>query len=489
MTMLKEKNILFRQQFIIGPYYSDSFKSWEKYEITPELLLSSHPDLNVCHYSKDEKTLLLIGYIIDPNQPHLGDMEILEGLIRENTILEDLIKSTFDLCGNWILVYKRYDDVFFFHDCTGARSLFYTDAKKTKELWIASQPRLIANLLNHQEDTNAVEFMESQISKGSEYWWPGDSSPYSEIKALLPNHYYNTKERRKARYWPNQDLVKMSENVAIEKITKRLKGIMLGAAHRFDLALALSCGLDSRVMLAGSKDIKDKICVYNGKRPEMASNHPDVLIPRRFASKLNLDFHFIRQSKKIDDEFYKAFQLNAPFASHELVPGLQAELKHFNQQKVGVTGNILETARFFYKISNPEKYVPSGEFLADITKMKETAFASQAFENWLGSVDDTFNINIYDLFYWEQRCGRWLSNNCLVFYMAWQEVFFPFNCRSLLIDLLSVSDECRMPKDYSFFLELVRNLWPDLLTEPINPPLQRGFLQRIERKVKSMWSY
>jgi len=94
-------------------------------------------------------------------------LEILKGLIRVNANLEDLIRSTFDLCGNWILIYKRYDDVTFFHDCTGARSLYYTDAEKIKELWIASQPRLIANLLKLQEDNNAVEFMESQIAKGS----------------------------------------------------------------------------------------------------------------------------------------------------------------------------------------------------------------------------------------------------------------------------------------------------------------------------------
>jgi hypothetical protein len=121
--------------------------------------------------------------------------------------------------------------------------------------------------------------------------------------------------------------------------------------------------------------------------------------------------------------------------------------------------------------------------------MKGSAFASRAFENWLASADDIFNINIYDLFYWEQRCGRWLSNNCLVFYMAWQEVFFPFNCRSLLIDLLSVSDEYRMPEDYGFFREIVRNMWPDLLSEPINPKPQRGFLQRIGSKVKKILRY
>ena len=153
--------------------------------------------------------------------------------------------------------------------------------------------------------------------------------------------------------------------------------------------------------------------------------------------------------------------MNAPYASMEIVPGLQAELKYFNQQKVGATGNILETARFFYKIFSPAENIPSGEFLALITKMKDSPFAIEAFQNWLRSANEVFNINIYDLFYWEQRCGRWLSNNCLVFYMAWKEVFFPFNCRKLLIDLLSVSDVHRLPEDYSFFKDCSQRVSPE----------------------------
>ena len=53
MKMLKGKNLLFRQQFVVGPHYPDSFKSWKKHEITQELVLSSHPDLNICHLYKN----------------------------------------------------------------------------------------------------------------------------------------------------------------------------------------------------------------------------------------------------------------------------------------------------------------------------------------------------------------------------------------------------------------------------------------------------
>ena len=196
--------------------------------------------------------------------------------------------------------------------------------------------------------------------------------------------------------------------------------------------------------------------------------------------------NYIPQSNDIDDEFYKIYEMNAPCASMEIIPGLQAELKYFRQQKVGATGNILETARVLHKIFNPDENIASGEFLASITKMKDSPFAIEAFDNWLGSANEIFNINIYDLFHWEQKCGRWLSNNSLVFLMAWKEVFFPFNCRNLLIDFLSVSDVHRMPGDYQFFKDLIKNMWPDLLSEPINPQQKKGFLFRSIKKLKKI---
>ena len=311
-----------------------------------------------------------MGYLIDPNRPHHDNDEILNRLMLENTDFGDLIRSTFELCGNWILIYKQYDDIFLFHDCTGARSIFYTDVDKTKKMWFASQPRLIASLLDLQEDKNAIEFILSQKSQTSDYWWPGQTSPYSEIKALLPNNYFDLRKREIIRYWPDRNLINLPKNDAIEKISIRLKAIMIATAHRFDLALALSSGLDSRVMLAACKDIKEKICVYNVKTPEMSTNHPDISIPRRLTSKLNLDSHYIPQSNDIDDEFYKAYEMNAPYASAQIARGLQAQLEYFKQQKVGATGNLLETGRcsYYYKIFNPAEHIPNGELFASMLK-------------------------------------------------------------------------------------------------------------------------
>lgn len=489
MKTLNEKFGLFPQQYVIGPKFVDCFEFGKKYEIAPSFLITSHPELNVSNIVLGHRSLTLIGYILDPNKPDHDNFQVIEELLLENSSFEEVVESTFELCGNWILLYKEDQQVFLFHDCTGVRSLFYTDGSRANELWFASQPRLIASFLGLQEDKEAHDFMKVQKEQSVDYWWPGNSSPYSEIKALLPNHYFDAQKREVIRYWPDRNLRRLESQEAREQIASRLEKIMVAASHRFELALALSGGWDSRVMLAASKNIKEKICVYNGKRPEMPSRHPDILIPRRLTSKLKIKYHYIPQSNDIDTEFVSAFEMNAPDPAKGLMSGLFAELRYFNREKVGVTGNILEIARFFYKITDPSGTPPSGKTLSFLTKMQNSPFAINAFNCWLSSVSGNFNVNVYDLFYWEQRCGRWLSNNSLVFSMAWKEVFFPFNCRNLMRDLLSVLPQDRMPTDYAFFKNLMLDMWSEVLSEPINPTIRTQWYVSGFNKVKKMFKF
>jgi hypothetical protein len=239
-------------------------------------------------------------------------------------------------------------------------------------------------------------------------------------------------------------------------------------------------------MLAASKEIAGRICIYNGKRPDMPGDHPDLRIPRRLTCKAGLEYHFIPQTAKIDDAFDRVYELNAPYPYRKVLPGIQAEEKYFQRKKVAATGNLLEISRLRHKIYNPEECSPSAEILLSITGLPESDFLKTALNDWLKKVDNTYNINIFDLFHWEQRDGRWLAGNCLVYSMAWKEVFFPYNCRQLFIDLLSVPGNYRMPPEYRLFKELINRMWPAMLSEPINPRFKASIISRVAKKLRRM---
>jgi hypothetical protein len=78
-------------------------------------------------------------------------------------------------------------------------------------------------------------------------------------------------------------------------------------------------------------------------------------------------------------------------------------------------------------------------------------------------------VDVLDLFYWEQRAGNWLATCELEFDIAWKDIFTPYNCRLLLMDMLSADDIYRRPPQYELYKKMILTLWPEVLAEPINP--------------------
>jgi hypothetical protein len=95
-------------------------------------------------------------------------------------------------------------------------------------------------------------------------------------------------------------------------------------------------------------------------------------------------------------------------------------------------------------------------------------FVVRAFDEWLSDTRNAFNVHLLDLFYWEQRMGNWQAMSQLEWDIV-QEVFTPLNCRSLLATMLSVDEKYRRPPEFRLHRQLILSLWPDVLSEPINP--------------------
>jgi hypothetical protein len=472
---LSSRQLLYRSQFILGPSFVDEFKSWKRIKINDSLHLTVHPALNTSQIThQDNKSIALLGFVVDPDNPHATNSDIINRLIQSFSVCDDLFEHTDKFGGRWILIVNDGQEIRSFNDVTGLRQIFYTDVHQTKDVWCGSQPDLIAKILNLQMDEEAVDFINWFQLKNEEYWWPGDSSPYKEIKHLLPNHYLNLETGQCYRYWPNKGLDELSLDEAIEKIPRILSGLMQSASNRFDLVLALSSGLDSRLVLASCKEIRHKISFYSGTRPEVPKNHPDIEVPSRLLSKLDLKHDIIDHDVKLRNEFIEIFKSNVPFA-HEIrrASAMQANLDYYNQSKVGVTGNVSEVGRCFYRLPASDEQVTAPK-LSSLTQMGDHPFAIRFFEEWLLGLGEIYNLNVLDLFYWEQRIGNWFAMNCLEFDIAWQDIFTPYNNRSLLIDLLSVDEKYRRPPKYKLYQKLIFSLWPEVLCEPINPHKRRG---------------
>jgi PAS domain S-box-containing protein len=477
-TPYDPERLLFRRQFIFGPRFVEKFKSWQKIVVGKQFCLTVHPDLSTCQVSSENKAITLLGYILDPNDPKASDTDILNRLLRDLCASDgpnDFFKCTYDLAGRWILIVDDGTEIRLFHDTVGYRQVFFTDLSLCNELWCASQPALIGEVLGYQIDDEAKEFINLYKGLNKEYWWPGDSTPYRETKCLLPNNFLDLKTGLRHRFWPDAPLRFLSLTDGVEKCAGLLQGLIKSAANRFKLAMTLTAGRDTRLFLAAAREIRHKVNFCTFVYWKMTEQSPDVAISSRLLSRLGLKHHIIQCPVSIESEFERLYMTNVAFAHDVWGTIAQGLYHHYPTDSVCVKGNAIPIAKcnYLYKLPKSErKKKITAATLARLNNMPDNDFAIKAFEKWLAQLGDVHNIRVLDLFQWEQREAQWQAMSQTEWDIV-QEVFVPYNCRSLLTDMLSIPEEYRRPPTYAMHQALTARLWPELLSEPINPHLQR----------------
>ncbi len=468
------EKLLFRRQFILGPHFPEAVPSWKRLTVRPSMCLSVHPDLNTSMVTYENKTITLLGYILDPGKPEANDSDILHSLIRQLSscnALETFFKCTYGLGGRWILIVDDGREIILFNDPMGLRQVFFTKISFTKDIWCASQPGIIAEVLHLGMDPDAVtEYINSDVyKKWEEYLWPGDSTPYKEISHLLPNHWLRLTTGRCYRYWPDSKLEKVSLEEAVEKNSRILKGLMKSASNRFELALAITAGWDTRLILASLKEISDTIYYFTISHKD---NAPDTTIPPMLLSKFGLKHTTVKYPSRMDDEFENIYKRNVTTAHDWWGNMAQALYNVYPQDRVCIKGNAAEITRVRFRV--PKGGGVTAKSLARFTsfqysdEMEKNPFVMRFWEKWLSQLGETYNVHILDLFYWEHWAGNFAAMTQSEADIV-QEVFTPYNCRRLLMNMLAVDERYRDHDVPILYRELIFNLWPELLTVAVNP--------------------
>ena len=483
--------LLFRRQFVLGPRLLKRCCAWQKAQIGDSLFVQAHPDLELTQVKHREAQLTLLGYLLDPDNPVLGNHEILEQLLFRMKTPDDLFQATYRLGGRWILILDDPCETILFHDPGGLRQVFYTDSNSL-ERWCASQPGIIAEELGLGVDKKAEnEFLNSvYFQHTKEYWWPGNSAPFKDLKHLSPNHYLDLGQGICHRYWPKEKLRDISLEEGVKQSSDILTGLIESAFNRFKLAFALTAGWDTRVLLAASKEFRRGIVYYTCIYYDLTEDSPDLKIPGRLLSKLGLKHHIIHCPSQMQNDFREIYHRNVVTAHDAWAHIAQGLYYHYPQNRVCVKGVISsEIVRFalrgyyHYALANRENV--SVESLAGLANMEANPFAIAHFTTWLSEargIAERHNINIVELFGWEQITGNWQAMNELEWDIV-HETFVPFNCRKLLTTLLGVDAKFRKPLEYELYRRIVSRLDRAVLSESINPT---GMKDKVKRGLERL---
>jgi hypothetical protein len=269
----------------------------------------------------------------------------------------------------------------------------------------------------------------------------------------------------------------MSPDDALIKISSLLSATMIAANQRFQLAVTLTAGWDSRVILSACKPIAKDIYFYTLQYRNLIDSSNDIQIPHDILEQLGYQHNVIDCRKPIDKNFAEIYTQNTDIP-HLFDWGLIAYgmWPDYPQERVAVKGNCIEIGRCFYYKTGKHETIFSVEDLFSLvtnykSKWKDVEFVKKQVSEWFEEVKDSKTnkgYDLLDLFYWEHRMGSWQSQSQLEWDII-QEVFTPFNNRALWDTLLQTDPRYRCKPKYIFFRKLIQNLWKEILIAPINP--------------------
>lgn len=414
--------------------------------------MTVHPKLETELVKSPQGTFLLLGYILDPENPKRTNRDILMDLAHESEDSDACLKKADNLAGRYVIIHNLGEGIRIWNDPAGIRPVFY--AKTQDGVWCSSIPSFLADTLDIDIDEDVKrEFIDSEYySSCAEPWYPGNSTQWKEIKHLTPNNFLTLPDCEVTRFWPIQPLENISLEDCVKESSAILQGILQSAANRYPLAIGISAGLDSRVLLSASRNVSGTITyvTYPETKKLSETRRVDVAVATALLKKLKQKHVLLRH----------------------------APLDMF------VSGNGSETARCYnakYNVSD----ISSAE-LARIANMEGNRFAITEFSHWLEKtkfLNETTKIDTLDLFHLEQKVANWAAMKITHNTDVSHDTLLPFNSRRLLSLLLSVPREYRMPPNHQLHLELIKHMWPECLCLPINPESRKGKWKRISFRI------
>jgi hypothetical protein len=463
-------NLRFRRQFILGPAPFAPNPYWSCMRLG-ELFLSVHRDLRCASTTQANGVVVLLGHAVDPFRADRDEQAIVDVLGSATWNIAQLISATSALAGRWLVIAQNREGSYIFADACGMRRCAYL-AEGTG-IWCASEPELIgANTpLALTADEDVRQFVSHPAHAKHQSAWVGNQTIYQGVLRLMPNHYLDVGQRRQIRHYPHAQIQPQDPAPLIERATAILRGAMTAITQRHKVSLGVTAGWDSRLMVAASRHVKDRIEYFTWQKSDMPDHHPDIVVPKKLAQALRLNFAIRPAPNVFPAWFISILAQNVTATILPKTGNIYAQLLA-SQDQINLNGNTSEVARnYYYDRSGRGQDELSSQRMAMLLLHSEevTAYPVRQIEEWKRGLSCPLDgPAMLDFLYWEQRMGGWCGQ-----YFAEQDiamdVFQPFNCRVLLEALLACPRSMRSRPDYPLYRELIVRLWPEAMQVPINP--------------------
>ena len=445
------------------------FDEWKHIEIG-SYHLYAHPNLSCIKASKATNTLIGLGNFYDYRNPSDSNEDVVNKLCSGNK--DELFSNYAHLSGENVLIFSTPENMILINDACAQMEVYYSENFSI----LGSQPKLLErfNPLSKRTDEIASEHFQSENFKRKKTN-VGIETYFEGISHLIGNHYLDINQKKQVRFYPNKKIAKTSVEESGELVRSILTGYLKSIANRGPVALPVTAGIDSRVILTCALDAKiSNLEFFTIKFSWMDDTHNDLVIPKQIAKKLGfrLDIYDISEKETPDvPEFDESLTLHNKLFDTSTMHVLRS----FGDRNVSmVDGSIIGTGKnFFGKLLNIQP-----RDLARMSGYPNSRFAIKQFQNWLTESKEAFKKNGYhtlDMFFWEDRASNWMLTVKSKFLMVCN-YYSIFNSRQLFESMLMTKRKYRDAQDNKIFNYILENTDNDLNDIPINPSIKKQIM-------------
>lgn len=427
-----------------------------------------HPWASVQSAGGEDLFVIILGTCVPTLDDYRNAAEVLLAELMASE--EQFLRALSHYSGRHAILFGSVTDVKAVNDATAMRSVFYAADGGV----IASHALLVERALGGDIERNEMPFRSG---------YPGNRTPYERTRILTANTYLVVTTTKVHRFWPRRALAAVSVEDAATYCLSAAVAAFKNISKDRTVKLALTAGLDSRVMLAVAMKAGADVETYTyGRASDTARDRafaPDLAAAHGYRHSL---IPTVVNSGELRESLAEAHYITL----HR--PVVRSLMERFGDPSaVSVSANLLEIGRAYfenYRLAGIPEPVDAERVLRthrrsmgkrtqeEIVEYGEGRFAAIAGDATRGFVDDTDLesavqfLDPFDLFYWEHRMSTWHGAG-MVERDFYAEPFIPFNSRAIFETLLGVPHEDR--KAAAVFYRMIEMVEPSLLDLPINP--------------------
>lgn len=303
------------------------------------------------------------------------------------------------------------------------------------------------------------------VREGVGGWISGTLTAHRGVHRVLPNHYLDLATWTAHRYWPRATdfATWRSFDSAVTTITSALQAFTTAACREFRVALSLTAGFDSRLLLAGARDALPACSFFTFTAP---GGQIDVDVSQRLAEHFALRHRVLPVQEATEAEqvlwdrtvgncMLEQNRITHPtlraIDADAIMTGMYGELgrcRLYRQDLDEINSSVIDTGFVVSRLTLPS----CRQMLANL-------------ETWFEGVAELPNSVILDLAFLELKFGSWAMGQHPL-QNALKLHFQPFAQRDVLDAFLGVTPSEKGTE--RLFRVCIERLWPELTEIPVN---------------------